>query len=188
MLGGDAEQGRGWWGVRTGLAALPRVGWEGGELCPHGCQSWRSTSQQRAQGSSTGRKGAASWTSRSFFTPQPHRSHSPPVSASLLPSFCRDPLHSCILHSRLPYSAQTPKRQRTPPSRSRAVPGPSYIVLVFFFLLLNTGFAGPGIAGKINSGGEKLTWFLGVFVFWQAVRGGAGGELGAAFSFFLFPL
>ena len=38
-------------------------------------------------------------------------------------------------------------------------------------MLLHTGFAGPGISGKINSGGEKLTWFLGVFVFWQAVRG-----------------
>lgn len=57
---------------------------------------------------------------------------------------------------------------------------------VFFFLLLSASFTGPGISGKINSGGEKLTWFLGVFVFWQAVR--KWQRRGLVSFFILFPL
>ena len=121
---------------------------------------------------------------------RPEGSSPPPATPALQPSgLCLPSLPlspgaqpTRVHRSQPPYSAQHPRRSSKPHNLEA-----THVLSWFFSILLNTGFAGPGISGKINSGGEKLTWFLGVSVFWQAVRGGVEGEFGAVFSFsFLF--
>lgn len=128
--------------------------------CAQGHPSLHSTSRPRAQRSSTGRKGG----SRSGFqkllpsarpalqpsgpvllplSPGPH----PPLCTRLLPQLCAHP-----------ESRSWPLAGRTWAPGCLLPPPPS-------------GSAGPGISGKINSGGEQLPWFPGGFVLWRAVRG-----------------
>lgn len=152
-------------------------------FAPQGCLPLHgSLAHQQPAVAPAQAEGAAVRTSRSFSSPwhaalqlsRPQLSRRPHLSQARPGS--PDSEHSLQRERRTPQSGADP-----PPAPHGAPPHG------FLFFLLNTGFAGPGISGKINSGGEKLTWFLGVFVFWQAVRGGADGEFGAGFFSFFAP-
>ena len=134
-----------------------------GRLSP-GCPSWRLHQPALGPAPQRMRKGAARWTSRSFLAPATPP-NGPPVLA-FPPSF---PPSVSIGLNPLVSTAAAPLAQPLVAAANPTVSKP-HVPSRFFSTLLHTGFAGPGISGKINSGGEKLTWFLGVFVFWQAVR------------------
>lgn len=148
----------------------------------HGRPSLHSISQHWAQGSTHARRGqlagcleASSPLSHACLTAL----QSFPFSLSL-----QGPHPLCVHRSRSPNSVLSRRSSETHNLEADQPLATHCSLMVFFSLLLNAGFAGPGISGKINSGGEKLTWFRGVFVFWQAVRGGLEGELGAIFLSF----
>lgn len=107
---------------------------------------------------------------------------SSPPALSLL-SFSPRPLMSTAAPppalSRLRRSRKAHDREAAQPPATRV---PSWVLLP----PSHVGPAGPGISGKANSGGEQVTRFLGVFVFWQVHGTGGGGVRGRFSFFFLF--
>lgn len=130
----------------------------GGERHPQGCPSLHGIRQPWAQG----------------------LQRRPEEASAGLPEASSPFSHGGLAahHSCSPDCALAPKDQRTPQSgRSLATHVRSR---VSFCLLLAPN------SGTINPGGGLWTWFLGGFVFWQAVLRGGVGWRGSLVPFF-FP-
>lgn len=131
--------------------------------CAQRHPSLHSTSQPRAQRSSTCWKGG----SRSGFQKLLPSARPVPLLQGPDPLPCTPAAPQLCAH---------PQSRSCPPAGHAWAPG-------FLLPPSPSGSAGPGISGKINSGGEQLTRFPGVFVFWRAVRGTVEGSPVPSFLF-----